>query len=133
MPNDNELTVTTPPGTGEVPVIVRLPRAASARHEGATFTYGPVVKSLDPNSLSVKQTGLVWITGKGLDRILSIDFCGIRYGAETYGTLWAHGELDGVRTVYLEATPPKRGAGTYDVTVTTPEGTSMPVSFTWTT
>lgn len=133
VPNDNELTVTTPPGTGEVPVIVRLPQAASARHEGATFTYGPVVESLDPNSLSVKQTGRVWITGKGLGRILSIDFCGIRYGAETYGTLWAHGELDGVRTVYLEATRPKRGAGTYDVTVTTPEGTSMPVSFSWTT
>lgn len=132
VPNDNELTVTTPPGTEEVSVVVQLPLAMSGPHEGATFTYGPVIKSLDPNSLSVKQTGRVWINGKGLDRILSIDFCGIRYGADAYGTWWAHGELNGVRTVYLAATPPG-GPGTYDVTVTTPEGTSVPVSFTWTT
>lgn len=132
VPNDNEITVTTPPGTGEVTVVVRLPLAVSGPHEGATFTYGPVVKSLDPNSLSVKQTGLVWITGKGLDRILSIDFCGTHYGAETYGTWWAHGNLNGVRSVYLQTRPPTGGAGTYDVTVTTPEGTSVPVSFTWT-
>ncbi|SCW37532.1 IPT/TIG domain-containing protein [Ancylobacter rudongensis] len=133
VPNDNELTVTTPPGTGEVPVVVRLPLAVSGPHEGATFTYGPVVKSLDPNSLSVQRNGRVWITGKGLDRILSIDFCGTRYGAETYGTWWAHGMLNGARTVHLQATPPTDGPGTYDVTVTTPEGTSAPVSFTWTT
>ncbi|MFI5839159.1 IPT/TIG domain-containing protein [Catenuloplanes sp. NPDC051500] len=106
---DYELRVTTPGGTSD-PV---------------TFSYvapaKPVISTLSATSAPQKKTITITLTGTGLT-----DASAVTLG----GTRTTFTKVSGTQ---LKVTFPAKAAGTYDVLVTTPGGTSEKASFTFTT
>ncbi|MGZ4233787.1 MAG: IPT/TIG domain-containing protein [Solirubrobacteraceae bacterium] len=124
-----QLQVTTPPGSGTVPVTVVTPHRESAPGSTAQFQYvltrvTRVVTQIVPDSGSTAGGTRVTITGTGLANASAI-----RFGSTT-GT-----ELHVLSDTRVEVTTPP-GAGTVPVTVVTTQGDSEPSSqarFTYTT
>ncbi|MFI1434254.1 IPT/TIG domain-containing protein [Streptomyces lydicus] len=117
--SDTIIGITTPPGTGTVPVRVTTPGGTS---NGESFTYSaslpPKLVAATPQSARTGDT--VVIFGCKVNRARSVAFGG--HPAESFTVLSDN--------VILAVVP--TGTGTVPVTVTTPAGTSNPVRFTYT-
>ena len=109
------ITVTTPAHVaGTVDVLVTTPTGTSANTVADNFIYtsGPTVTAISPKSGPVEGGTLVTITGSGFTGATSVTFGG------TSATPTV------VSDSSITATSPARAAGTVDVLVVTPLGTS---------
>ncbi len=108
------ITATSPAGAGTVDVTVTTPSGTSATSAADQFTYlaGPSVTSLAPSSGPSTGGTSVTVTGTGFTGASTVNF------ATTAATSFTVNSATSIT-----ATSPA-GAGTVDVTVTTPSGTS---------
>jgi len=120
--SDSQITVTVPPGTaaGTVEVLVTTLGGTSAP---SVYTYAPVpvITTLDPSVGSVAGGNTVTISGSGFTTDSLVTF-----GGKSAAIISSN---DGQITVTV---PPGTAAGTVEVLVTTPGGTSAPSSYTYT-
>jgi hypothetical protein len=117
-PGGTSLTVTSPAGTGTVPVTVTTSGGTSPVEAGDQFTYVPqvpVVVAIAPNSGPAVGGTQVLVAGIGFGGATAVDF-----GPGNPGTILSTSS-NGI--FILVAAPP--GTGTVDVTVTNPAGTSL--------
>lgn len=113
--NDTTLTVTAPAhAAGLVDVLVVTPVGTSANVAGDNFTYtaGPVVTSITPNSGPIAGGTLVTITGTGFTGATSVTFGGTAVTPTVSSS------------TSITVLSPAKAAGTVDVLVITPLGTS---------
>ncbi|WP_216361192.1 putative Ig domain-containing protein [Caulobacter mirabilis] len=111
-----QITATSPAGTGTVDVRVTTAAGTSAVVAADQFTYSaapPTVTGLSPTNGPTGGGNTVVITGT--------NFTGV--SAVTFGAAPAMG-FTFISATQINATAPANSAGTYDVTVTTPGGTS---------
>jgi hypothetical protein len=117
--NDSTLTVTSPArAVGTVDVRVTTPGGTSAIVAGDKFIYvpAPTVTRISPVNGPVAGGTVVTITGTGFTSASTVTF-GTVAASVTYNS-----------ATRLTATSPAAGAGTVDVRVTTPSGTSAIVA-----
>jgi hypothetical protein len=113
--NATTITADSPPGTGTVNVTVTTPGGTSPASQAGQFTYivaAPTVSGLSPNSGPATGGTLVTIAGTGFTGATAVHF----------GTAAAT-NVTVVSGTTITADSPA-GAGTVNVTVTTPGGTS---------
>jgi hypothetical protein len=113
--SDTKITAVTPAGTGTVDVTVTTPEGISAVTSADQFTYvpeGPVVEKLSRTQGPVKGGAKVKVKGFNLAGATAV-----HYGAKEATSF----TVESSKSI---ATVVPQGAGTVDVTVTTPEGTS---------
>jgi hypothetical protein len=110
--SDIQITADSPPGAGTVDVTVTTPAGTSATSPADQFSYTPVVTGVGPSSGSAAGGDPVTITGAGFTGAT-----GVQFGAAAAPAM--HVDYDFQITA---VSPP--GAGTVDVTVTNPAGTS---------
>ena len=117
--SDNQITATSPAGSGVVDVTVVTPDATTATSPTDQFTYmaAPAVTSVTPSGGPLVGGTTVMITGSGFTNATQVDF----------GTLAASSFTVNSDT-QITATSPVETAGTVYVTVTTPGGTSTTTS-----
>lgn len=110
---DDQISATTPPGTGDVDVTVSGPSGVSA---AATFSYLPLptVTSITPSSAPVNVLTNVVIEGSGFTGVQAVMFGG------TVATNFNVNDDS-----HISAVVPPGAQGAVDVTVTTPAGTSV--------
>jgi IPT/TIG domain len=118
--NDSNLSITSPLGAvGTVDITITTPVGTSAISTADHFTYVttpvPVVYGIAPNSGTTAGQTFVLIFGSGFTGMTSVHFG--TTAATTNLAVLADGEIDVFYT-------PAGAAGTVDVTVTTPGGTS---------
>jgi hypothetical protein len=103
---------------GTVDVIVTTPTGVSGNTAADNYTYGsvPVVTSLTPSSGNIAGGTVVTIAGAGFTGATAVSFGG------TAGT------ITNTTDTSLTVTAPAHAAGTVDVLVTTPLGTSANTS-----
>jgi IPT/TIG domain len=111
--NDTTITADSPAGTGTVNVTVTTPLGTSAASSADQFTYGLAVSGLSPAAGPLGGGTLVTITGSGFTGATAVDF----------GTTPAASFTVNSATT-ITAASPAHTAGTVNVTVTTPTGTS---------
>ena len=111
--NDTTITADSPAGTGTVNVTVTTPAGTSSASSADLFTYGLAVTGLSPSAGPVGGGTLVTITGSGFTGATAVDF----------GTTPATSFTVNNDTTITAASPAST-AGTVNVTVTTPAGTS---------
>jgi hypothetical protein len=111
--NDTTITADSPAGTGTVNVTVTTPAGTSAASSADQFTYGLAVTSLSPSAGPVGGGTLVTLTGSGFTGATAVNF------GTTPATSFT---VDNDTTI--TAASPASAAGTVNVTVTTPAGTS---------
>ncbi|MGE3076519.1 MAG: IPT/TIG domain-containing protein [Dehalococcoidia bacterium] len=110
------ITVTSPAhtaGTVDVAVTTALGTSPNTAADDYTYTDGPTVTSLAPTSGTTAGGTTVVITGTGFTGAT-----GVAFGAT------AAADFDVDSDTQITATSPAHAAGTVDVLVTTPEGTS---------
>jgi hypothetical protein len=112
--NSGTITAVSPPGSGIVDVTVTTTAGTSQVNGGDEFTYEapPTVDAVSPGSGSSAGGDLVLVTGSGFADATEVDFGGVSV------SFWA--QDDG--TIY--AVSPAASAGTVDVTVVGPGGSS---------
>lgn len=113
--SDNQISATSPPGTGAVYVVVTTPNGTST--ESQQFTYSPpvivpAITGISPTSGSTEATTAVIITGTGFTDATEVLF----------GTLTAGYTVDS--DTQITAISPIRSAGTVDVRVSNTNGMS---------
>ena len=111
--SDTTITADSPAGTGTVNVTVTTPVGTSTASSADLFTYGLAVSSLSPTGGPVGGGTLVTITGSGFTGATAVDF----------GTAPAT-SFSVVSDTTITAASPAGTAGTVNVNVTTPAGTS---------
>jgi len=115
--SDNEITVTSPPGSGTANIVVTTTKGISAISSADQFTYGtippPVVTGVSPDDGPAAGDTPVTITGTGFTNTTSVHF----------GTAAATGVTVNAQGTQITATSPA-GSTLVDVTVTTPIATS---------
>ncbi len=113
--SDTQVTATAPVGSGTVDVRVTTPNGTSivAPADQYTYTSGPTVRSLNPSSGPTAGGNVVTITGTNLSNASAVSFGGTP--ATSFSVLGQ---------TLISAVAPPGAAGTVDVTVTTPGGTS---------
>ncbi|MBE0610789.1 MAG: IPT/TIG domain-containing protein, partial [Dehalococcoidia bacterium] len=112
---DTSITATAPAhAAGTVDVLVTTAQGTSANTAADDYTYGdlPVVTSLSPTTGPIAGGTVVTITGTGFTGATSVTFGG------TAAVITA------VTATTITVTAPAHTAGTVDVLVTTPSGTS---------
>jgi IPT/TIG domain len=109
------ITAESPAGTGTINVTVVTQAGTSTASSADLFTYAavPVVSGLSPANGPLAGDTLVTITGTGFTDVTGVDFGNI---TATIGTVAA--------TTITAYSPMAAQAGSVDVTVTTPSGTS---------
>ena len=109
------LSVTAPAGTGTVDVTVTTPVGTSATSAADSFTYeaAPTVSAISPSAGLLSGGSAVTVTGTGFSAATGASFGSSPATAYTVAS-----------STSLIATSPAEGAGTVDVTVSTPVGTS---------
>jgi hypothetical protein len=112
--SDTSITAVSPAGTGTVDVTVTTPSGTSATSSTDHFSYGPTVSRVEPNHGSPSGGTTVTITGTGFTGATAIKF-----GASNAARLTVNSA-----TSISAISPKAMGAGTVNVTVTTPAGTS---------
>lgn len=113
--NATTISATAPAhAAGTVDVLVTTPSGTSANVAADNFTYtsGPTVTSISPKGGPVEGGTLVTITGSGFTGATSVTFGGTSVTPTV------------VNDTSITATSPARSAGTVDVRVVTPIGTS---------
>jgi hypothetical protein len=114
--SSTSLTVTSPAGSaGTVDITVTTPGGTSATSSNDQFTYDavPTVTSLDVTSGSTSGGTTVNITGTGFTAGSTVKFGTTAASSVTFNS-----------STSLTVTSPAKAAGTVDITVTTPGGTS---------
>jgi hypothetical protein len=115
--SDTQITAVSPAGTGIVDVTVTTPNGTS---NSVQFTYIPIVKGIDPNSGPAVGSQInMFITGTGFTGATNVLF-----GSKN--AEFAVINDTQIRVYYFPG-----GSGIVDVTVTTPNGTSNSVQFTY--
>jgi large repetitive protein len=114
-----ELTVTSPPGTGQVDVYVQNQGVSSSQSTADQFFYGsaPAVTGLSPAGGSAAGGDSVTISGSGFTGASVVTFGGAPAASFTVDS-----------DSQITATSPQQAVGTVDVQVSTPAGTSAPGS-----
>ena len=110
------ITATSPAhAAGTVDVLVTTPAGTSANTAADNFTYtgGPTVTAVSPKAGPITGGTVVTITGSGFTGATSVTFGGT--AATTYTV---------TNDTTISATSPAHAAGTVDVLVVTPSGTS---------
>jgi len=109
-----QITATSPPGAavGSVGISVTTPTGTSAATAAGQFTYLPAVTGVSPSTGLTTGGVSVTITGTGFTGAT-----GVRFGA-------AAAAMTVNSNTQITATSPSSAAGTVDVTVTVPAGTS---------
>ncbi|WP_441599467.1 IPT/TIG domain-containing protein [Ensifer sp. 2TAB8] len=112
-----QITATAPAGTGTVDIRVTTPGGTSATSVSDQFTYvlPPTVTSTSPTAGPTGGGMTVTITGTGFAAANPT-------GAVKFGAANATYTINS--NTQITATAPANSAGTYDITVTTPGGTS---------
>jgi len=112
------LTVTSPPGAGTVHVTVVTAMGTSAKVTADQFTYipPPAVTKVSPNTDTTAGGMTVTITGTNLENASSVQF----------GSVEEFPSTDTASSITV--IDPPQAAGTVDVAVTTPGGTSAIVT-----
>ncbi|MFC6354638.1 IPT/TIG domain-containing protein [Luethyella okanaganae] len=118
--NDTTITVTSPPGTGTVDVVVTGPGGTSGP---LPFTYipAPTISSIVPPSGPETGGTVVTITGTGFTGATGATFGGVAGSAFTV-----------VNDTTITVTTPVHAPGAVAVIVTGPGGSSAPGTFTFT-
>ena len=114
--SESLITAVSPPGSDTVNVTVTTPQGTSPTSEGDRFSYGPTVTKVEPNRGFTSGGTSVRILGTGLGRVGKVTF------GSTPATSFTVPQFAEEREV--TAVSPAEAAGTVDVTVTAPEGTS---------
>ena len=111
----SSMTVVSPPGAGLVNVTVTTPLGTSHLNRGDVFHYAPppTITAISPKNGTVNGGRNVVITGTNLNEATAVHF-----GAS------AASSLEGDAETSLTATTPAEPAGSVEVTVTTPGGTT---------
>ena len=108
------ITATSPAGTGAVDVTVTIPGGGtSATNSSDVFKYVPSVTSVSPASGPTGGGTSVTINGTGFTGATAVSFGGAAASTFTVNS-----------SSKITATAPAESAGTVDITVTTPGGTS---------
>ena len=108
------ITATSPAGSGAVDVTVTIPGGdTSATNSTDVFKYVPSVTSVSPTSGPTAGGTTVTINGTGFTGATAVSF-----GGTVASTFTVNGSSK------ITATSPAESAGTVDITVTTPGGTS---------
>ncbi|MFJ3234019.1 IPT/TIG domain-containing protein [Streptomyces sp. NPDC086787] len=119
--NNTQITATTPSGSGTVNVSVTTPGGTSSQTVPFTYTSAgiPTLTSLSPTAGPAAGGNTVTLNGTGLNGATSI-----RFGANPATNVIV------VNSTQITATAPTSTcAGTVNVTVTTPVGTSNPLPY----
>ena len=115
--SDSQITATTPPGAGTVDVNVRTPLGTSASSPADLYTFksaaSPVVKGVKPRVGSVGGCNQVTITGAGFSGATQVMF-----GSQPSGAFLVSSDT------FMRAVAPPGSAGSVEIRVTTPLGTS---------
>ena len=113
--DDSTVTATVPAGSGAADVVVTTGAGSSATSPADLFTYDPVpaVTSVSPMVGPVAGGNSVIITGSGFTAATAVNF-------QTAAATSFSVDSD----TQITAVAPAQSAGTYDVIVTTPGGTS---------
>jgi hypothetical protein len=113
--SSNSCTATSPAGTGAVDVTVTVGGETSATSSADKFAYtaGPSVTSISPSSGPLAGGTTVNITGTNLSGATSVDFGATAATSTTNNS-----------STSLTAVSPAEAAGTVNITVITPGGTS---------
>jgi cyclophilin family peptidyl-prolyl cis-trans isomerase len=114
-----QVTATSPAGSGTVDVTVTAPGGTSPTLSADQFTYlpAPAVSAIDPTSGPTSGGTQVTVSGTSFTGATAVDF----------GSL-AASSFSVDSDTQVTATSPAASAGTVDVTVTTPDGTSPGLS-----
>ena len=108
------ITATSPAGSGAVDVTVTIPGGGtSATNSSDVFKYVPSVASVSPASGPTAGGTSITINGTGFTGATAVSFGGTAASAYSVNS-----------SSKITATAPTESAGTIDVTVTTPGGTS---------
>jgi hypothetical protein len=109
---DDQISATTPAGSGDVDVVVTTPSGSSP---AATFSFLPVpeVTSISPSSAPSNVFTQVVITGSGFTAVQAVSFDGTAASVFTVDS-----------DTQITVTVPPGSPSTVDITVTTPGGTS---------
>ena len=115
--SDTQITATAPAGTGAVDITVANPGGTSPTSTADQYTYvaAPTVTAISPIAGPTGGSAIVTITGTGFLAAPST-------GAVKFGAATATYTINS--NTQITASSPANSAGTYDVTVTTPGGTS---------
>jgi hypothetical protein len=126
---DTSLQATAPAGTGVADVEVTNEDGTSTTSAADQFTYGPVVASVTSGVASVASGPigggtLVTIVGTGFTGATAVSFCPV---SSCTGLNAASGNIQSVNSngTQISVSSPPGAAGGEDVTVTTPDGTSV--------
>ncbi len=115
--NATTITANTPAGSGVVDVLVTTPGGSSATSAADQFTYvgvpAPTVTVVNPSSGPVAGGTSITITGTNFTGATAVDFGAVAATSFTVNS-----------ATQITAIAPAGAAGSVDVTVTTPSGTS---------
>jgi hypothetical protein len=111
--SSTEITATSPAGAGTANIQVMTNRGVSILGSSDQFDYTPTVSGVAPNSGPATGGTAVTITGSGFTNATAVSFGGVPAASFSIGS-------DGV----IAAQAPPGTGGTFDVTVTSPGGTS---------
>ena len=116
--SSSTITATTPAGTaGTVDVTVTTPGGTSALNSGDHYTFGPAITGVSPPTGSTSGGTSVTITGTDLTGATAVSFGGTAALSYTVNS-----------STSITAVSPPESAGTVNIQVTTPDGTSPTVS-----
>ena len=119
--NDTTMRVTSPSGAGQVNVVVTSPAGVSPIAAFNEFGYVPQVSGLDPSSGSSASSTLVRISGQGFTGVTGVMIPGATLSPPSQ--VFFHSD-----SLIVAIIPAGAGAGTVDVQVETPGGTSQVTS-----
>lgn len=112
--NDTEVTVSAPAhAAGTVDIVLTTADGSSSLSGGYTYLAAPTVTSVSPSSGSSLGGSSVTITGSNLT-----DASAVMFGSQAASSFIVNSSTS------ITATSPAGSAGTVDITVTTPNGTS---------
>ena len=110
---DTQITAISPAGGGVIDITVTTPGGTSATASSDLFTYGPVVSMVAPNIGGTAGGDLVTITGSGFTGATAVNF-----GTNSASSFTLVSDTE------ITVDSPQAIAGSVDVIVTTPAGTS---------
>ncbi|GGP22624.1 IPT/TIG domain-containing protein [Silvimonas iriomotensis] len=113
--NAGSITITAPAGVGTVDIIVTTPGGTSSVTGADAFTYLPLpaVSGLSPTSGPTAGGTRVTLSGSGFTGATAV-----RFGGTAGSSVVVNSDSS------ISVTSPASSAGAYDITVTTPNGTS---------
>ncbi|HUD16267.1 MAG TPA: IPT/TIG domain-containing protein [Acidimicrobiales bacterium] len=122
--SDTQIIATSPPGTGVVNVVVTTGGGASSTSATDTFSYGPIVTSINPDTGPATGGTVVTIAGTGFTGASAMDF-GTSGLTSTAANPATSGHFTFISDTEIIANSPPGNVPSVTVTVSTPGGTSL--------